>query len=100
MKLKYFSSTGTQIKHFCPLRFKRAKEIPRNGGKQMQSKIHDTDTYDEELIELLGTISVVSNRLATNLSKLARQSKSKEGGKYYEQNERPVSCSRRTEKMW
>ncbi len=79
--------------------FKRAKEIPRNGGKQMQ-KIHDADTYDEELIELLSAISVVSNRLATNLSKLAGQSKSKEGGKFYEQNERTISCSRRTAQMW
>ncbi len=59
----------------------------------MQGKIHDTDTYDEELIELLGAISVVSNRLATNLSKLAGQSKSKKGGKFHEQNERTISCS-------
>lgn len=65
----------------------------------MQSKVHDTDTCDEELIELLSAISVVSNRLATNLSKLAGQSKSKEGGKFYEQNERTISCSRRTAQM-
>lgn len=45
---------------------------------------------DEELVEVLTAISVVSKRLARNLSLLAGQSKSKEGEKPDEQNERDV----------
>lgn len=92
--------TGTQIKCFCPLSFKRAGNDPRNGGKQMQKSGYYADTRDEELIELLDAISVVSKRLAKNLSKLAGVSKSEEGGKSYEQNERVIPCNRRTAQMW
>lgn len=66
----------------------------------MQSEIYYTDTHDEELIELLSAISVVSKRLARNLSRLARQSQSMEGGKCYEQNKRTGTCCRRTTQMW
>ena len=66
----------------------------------MQRDVHDTDTRDAELIELLGAISVVSKRLATNLSKLVGQSQRAEGGKSYEQDERTIPCSRRTAQMW
>ena len=53
----------------------------------MNDKRHITD-IDEELIDILLAISVVSKRLARNLSILAAQSKSTEGGKPDEQNER------------
>lgn len=43
---------------------------------------------DADLIEVLNAISVVSNRLAHNLTVLARQHQSEEGGKTYERNER------------
>ena len=43
---------------------------------------------DDELIEVLTAISVVSMRLAKKLTVLAAQSKSKEGAKTNEQNER------------
>lgn len=66
----------------------------------MQSNVHYTDTRDEELIELLGAISVVSKRLATNLSKLVGQSQRAEGGKSYEQDERTIPCNRRIAQMW
>ncbi|CAB1255135.1 protein of unknown function [Ruminococcaceae bacterium BL-6] len=56
----------------------------------MNDKRQITDT-DEELIDTLLAISVVSKRLARNLSILAAQSKSTEGGgKSDEQNERDV----------
>ena len=45
----------------------------------MNEKRQVTDT-DEELIDILTAISVVSKRLARNLTILAAQSKSKEGG--------------------
>ncbi|HBT64136.1 MAG TPA: hypothetical protein DEB10_05675 [Ruminococcaceae bacterium] len=57
-------------------------------------KVHQTQvkpkgcTADEELVEVLTAISIVSMRLARKLSLLARQSKSTEGGKSDEQNER------------
>lgn len=66
----------------------------------MQRNVHYTDTHDEDLIELLAAISVVSKRLATNLSKLVGQSQSMEGGRSYEQDERTIPCSRRTAQMW
>lgn len=66
----------------------------------MQRDVHYTDTRDAELIELLGAISVVSKRLATNLSKLVGQTQSTKGGKSYEQDERTIPCSRRTAQMW
>ena len=45
---------------------------------------------DDELVDVLTAISVVSMRLARKLTLLARQSQSKEGGKADEQNERHV----------
>ena len=62
----------------------------------MQRNVYYADTHDEELIELLSAISVVSKRLATNLAKLVGQSKSMEGGKSYEQDERTIPCNRGT----
>ena len=53
----------------------------------MNDKRQMNDT-DEELIDTLLAISVVSKRLARNLSILAAQSKPTEGGKADEQNER------------
>ena len=50
---------------------------------------------DEELVEVLTAISVVSMRLARKLTLLAGQSQSKEGGKADEQNERDVRDHRR-----
>ncbi|NCC04739.1 MAG: hypothetical protein EOM37_12020 [Proteobacteria bacterium] len=47
-----------------------------------------TQAADEELVDVLTAISVVSKRLARNLTILAAQSKSKEGAKTNEQNER------------
>ena len=61
----------------------------------MNDKREMTDT-DEELIDTLLAISVVSKRLARNLSILAAQSKASEGGKTDEQNERDVRDHRRT----
>ncbi|MPN14042.1 hypothetical protein SDC9_161368 [bioreactor metagenome] len=61
----------------------------------MNDKRQMTDT-DEELIDTLLAISVVSKRLARNLSILAAQSKSTEGGKTDEQNERNGCDHRRT----
>ena len=50
----------------------------------MNDKRQTTDT-DEELIDILTAISVVSKRLARNLTILAAQSKSMEGEKTNEQ---------------
>jgi hypothetical protein len=63
-----------------------------NNNRQM----NDTD---EELIDTLLAISVVSKRLARNLTLLTAQSKSTEGGKTNEQNERDVRDNRRTAQM-
>ena len=62
---------------------------------QVQTK-HRTRAADEELVEVLTAISAVSMRLARNMSLLARQSQSTEGGKTDEQNERDVRDHRRT----
>ncbi|BAZ97271.1 hypothetical protein DEHALATV1_0643 [Dehalococcoides mccartyi] len=61
----------------------------------MNDKRQTTDT-DEELIDILTAISVVSKRLARNLTILAAQSKSKEGEKTNEQYERDGIDHRRT----
>ncbi|WP_092639266.1 hypothetical protein [Acetanaerobacterium elongatum] len=61
----------------------------------MNDKRQMNDT-DEELIDTLLAISVVSKRLARNLSILAAQSKPTEGGKADEQSERDVRDNRRT----
>ena len=54
---------------------------------------------DEELIDVLTAISVVSKRLARKLTILADQSQSIEGGKTDEQNERTVYGHRRPTQM-
>lgn len=66
----------------------------------MKKNVHYADTRDEELIELLSAISVVSNRLASNLTKLVGHNKSTEGGKSYEQDERTIPCNQGTAQMW
>ncbi len=55
-----------------------------------------TQVADEELIEVLTAISVVSKRLARKLTVLADQSQHMEGGKADEQNERNGCVYRRT----
>jgi hypothetical protein len=64
------------------------------------NEMYGTDTRtraaDEELIEVLTAISVVSKRLARKLTVLANQSQHKEGGKADEQNERYGYYHRRT----
>ena len=66
----------------------------------MNQTIQIDDTRDcvsnEELIGVLTAISVVSKRLARNLTMLAGQSQSKEGGKADEQNERTGRRNRGT----
>ena len=54
-----------------------------------------TQAADEELVEVLTAISVVSMRLARKLALLAGQSKSKEGEKTDGQNEKFVYDYRR-----
>ena len=48
---------------------------------------YDTRT-DEDIVDVLTAISVVSRRLASNLTIARQQSKSREGGKSREQNGR------------
>ena len=55
-----------------------------------------TGAADEELVEVLTAISVVSMRLARKLTVLAARSQSEEGGKQNEQNQRYGSDHRRT----
>ena len=55
-----------------------------------------TIAADEELIEVLTAISVVSKRLARKLTVLANQSQHMEGGKEDEQNGRYGRNYRRT----
>ena len=55
-----------------------------------------TQAADEELVDVLTAISVVSKRLARNLTILAAQSKSKEGEKTDGQNEKFVYDYTRT----
>lgn len=66
-----------------------------------QAQVKDTRicAADEELIDVLTAISVVSMRLARKLTILARQSQSMEGGKSDEQNERNGRDHRRTAQM-
>lgn len=51
---------------------------------------------DEDIIEVLTAISVVSRRLARNIAAVSQQSQTKEGGKQNEQNERYGCNHRRT----
>lgn len=53
-----------------------------------------TDAADEELVEVLTAISVVSMRLARKLTVLAARSQSEEGGKQNEQNQVAFGCRR------
>ncbi len=53
---------------------------------------------DDELIGVLTAISVVSKRLASNLSKLAVESKPEEG-ENYEQNERNTNDNTEPKRM-
>lgn len=56
--------------------------------RRTYADIGDTDT---EVIKTLTAISKVSARMAGNLSLLANQRQSKEGGTFHEQNERNVT---------
>lgn len=49
---------------------------------------------DEDIVEVLTAISVVSRRLARNIAAVSLQSQIKEGGKQDEQNER-YGCDHR-----
>ena len=55
-------------------------------------------TKDEELIDVIIAISVVSKRLASNLSKLATDSQSQKGANY-EQNERNARSNQPIKRM-
>lgn len=58
---------------------------------------HYPDTaIDEGVIEILTAISIVSKRLARNIEALHQHSRSTEGGKQDEQNERYGYDHRRT----
>ena len=49
---------------------------------------------DEDIIEVLTAISVVSKRLARNIAAVHQQSQSTEGGKQNEQNQVAFGCRR------
>ena len=51
---------------------------------------------DEDIVDVLTAISVVSRRLASNLTVARQQSQTKEVGKSHEQNERDGTNHRRT----
>lgn len=55
---------------------------------QVKTIANRHNTADEELIEVLTAISVVSMRLARKLTLLTVRSQSEEGGKHHEQDER------------
>ena len=61
---------------------------------------YNANHYDaranEDIVDVLTAISVVSRRLARNLTAARQQSKSREGGKSHEQNERYGADHRRT----
>ncbi|WOC31857.1 MULTISPECIES: hypothetical protein [Caproicibacterium] len=54
---------------------------------------------DEDIVDVLTAISVVSRRLAHNITAARQQSQSKEGGKQDEPNERNVRDHRGTAQM-
>ncbi|OUP80417.1 hypothetical protein B5F08_00730 [Anaeromassilibacillus sp. An172] len=60
---------------------------------------YNTNRYgthaDEDIVDILTAISVVSKRLASNLTAARQQCKSGEGGKSHEQNERYGTDHRR-----
>jgi hypothetical protein len=69
----------------------KCKEHETTSSGQEVNDMYDTrnkSPADAEVIEVLNAISHVSARLARKLSVLATQSKSEEGGKHHEQNER------------
>lgn len=66
------------------------------GGEEMNQRDSRNITKDEELIEVLTAISVVSMKLARKLTLLGGQSKSMEGEREIEQSERHVCNHRRT----
>lgn len=49
---------------------------------------------DEDIVEVLNAISVVSRRLARNIAAVSQQSQTKEGGKQDEQNQVAFGCCR------
>ena len=49
---------------------------------------------DEDIVEILTAISVVSRRLARNIAAVSQQSQTKEGGKQNEQNQVAFGCRR------
>lgn len=61
---------------------------------------YNANHYDaranEDIVDVLTAISVVSRRLARNLTAARQQSKSREGGKSHEQNVRYGTDHRRT----
>ena len=59
------------------------------------AKHYDTRT-DEDIVDVLTAISVVSRRLASNLNAACQQRQIKVGGKTHEQNERFGTDHRRT----
>jgi len=64
------------------------------GGEEMNKSDSRNSTKDEELIEVLTAISVVSMKLARKLTLLGAQGKSMEGERENEQSERHV-CNHR-----
>ena len=58
------------------------------------AKHYPGTTADEDIIEVLTAISVVSKRLARNIAAVHQQSQSTEGGKQNEQDER-YGCNHR-----
>jgi len=58
-----------------------------------KAKNHDTAT-EEDIIEVLTAISVVSRRLARNIMSASQHSQSIKGGKRNEQNSDPAECYR------
>ena len=75
----------------------KPKRLWKGGTADMSYNTNHYDACaDEDIVDVLTAISVVSRRLASNLTAAHQQSKSKEGGKSHEQNERYVTDRRRT----
>lgn len=58
------------------------------------TKNYPDTAADEDIVEVLTAISVVSRRLARNIAAVSRQSQTKEGGKKNEQNQVAFGCCR------
>ena len=80
----------------CPASCESKKKAFRLEVNKMYGTDTRTRAADEELIEVLTAISVVSKRLARKLTILADQSQHMEGGNENEQNERNGCVYRRT----